>query len=349
MLDVSPLFTISSRKNYDLIMKTIAILLMFITLSSCKDRYLNTSLKNNLDSYGLKDKVKSIKTTSYMPVLNNNEIEIGEQIDKGSLFSFSKLGYVIKLSEHDLSRNYNREIEYIYDKKGKILKMDNGYEIYEFYYNEIDSIIKVYSSIPKSKNNSKIIFEYGNKGKKIKRNVYIRDTIFSTNEYSYNKNNKEIKNIQYDRNRHVVYEIKKEYDERKHLIKKIKKYYSSSQSPQDSIITEIISYKYDNSNNVIEVIVNPSDYNYREVERRKYYKNDILKEQKVKFNHIDLNKFYNEKGDLIMSYSLSKKNDTLDYIEYDYLYDSHSNWIKKIIKENEKPKEIVVRKIEYYQ
>ena len=245
------------------------------------------------------------------------------------LFSCSANNKKNDLQRENLKGNVKsvKEVSYeAVDKFGKITKGKKDWAWYD------------------SKSNSNIKFD--KKGNLIEYSDFSSEgELYSKHISTYDDNGKFIEEIKYDKDGKKVFITKikevengnareyKRYDLEGNLILKgISKYddnhnlIESSRYKADGSLDSKIIYKYDENDNKIEYSMYKSDGTLIYQDKSKFDKNG---------NEVEVN-YYGSEGEL-----MAKAN-------YQYTFDDKNNWITRTLIEDDIPKYIVEREIEYY-
>ncbi|MBE0662827.1 MAG: hypothetical protein IH597_10180 [Bacteroidales bacterium] len=302
-----------------LLLQSIAIILL-----SCSN--ITEKADNDWVLQGLKGEVKSIREVSYEANMHFGTINQG-----------------VKKRENP----FDKDRELIFDRKGRIINdvyyEDDGnvFEAYKYTFNEEGKLVE--QSFYNSDGNieSIHILKYDEKGQHI-------ETIFSdsngqirmTNKNVYNESGKLIEELWLDSTKNITSMFELKYDIRGNIIEKI--WYG-----HDSNLVSKWTYTYDDTGILIEenqfgpngkrYNIKTYDQNGNKIEESSYAPNGSLR-SKVSY-------IYDQNGNKIEESSYAP-NGIIS--AYKYELDQNGNWYRQIKYENEMPKYIVDRVIEYY-
>jgi len=318
-------------------------LFVFIFLLSCCSC---DKMDNDRINMSLKGKVKSLRECSF------------DVIDR-----FGRIEKVIKEQNGILSENNCRNI--IFNFSGYIVnessfndyKSDNNPEdIRMFTYNEKGVMIKEVKYYKGTLTDS-IIYIYNEKGYKIIEKHYrgIRNTLKPGYiRYKYDHDDKGRITKVYEENEQGEVTHITSYDKGMHVSESI--YYLSDGSPKRKC-----SFEYDNRGNLIEEKWYEFDWYkdqiYSTVEYMMTYEYDKKNNLLVLNQHDDYEKKvyqqrvfkYDNRSNLVEETNTHLAQDFPPLkVNYEYEFDSKGNWITRIRFEDEIPKTLIEREIEYY-
>ena len=286
--------------------KTLTTLLAFaLCLLACNAQERFTTLpKKNWESLNLHGKVKKLEAVKkMMPNYLPHRYEGSGTIS--STISFNTAGYVQQIKTYDDIQKEVTTANYVYDTQHNLITetvvtlSDEGVPLnrktIHYKYNQVGKVIQKDKYI-NDQYAFKILFSYDKKGRFSKINtipISEKDSLTSQTTYSYNDK-------YYDRVLTITY-------------------------PKRKSTADVVSYKYDNQNNLIEM-----EYNINKMATK-------------------IISTYNENNDEISKKYFSEGKFTNEEI-YEYEYDKHHNPIKKTTLTGSRDLySIETRKYEYYE
>ena len=341
-------------------MKKTFVILLIISLSilSCSKNVNSTDEKNDISDYGLKGKVKSVKSEVFNLIKEKDTFKIGDKenssgLDRNRTLSFNQNGKIDFEKEFYANGKVSNEILYTYDKDNKLIRRkkvdNNGKDSFydnEFLYNSKDSIIQWTMSNNDFRRIHK--FERDKKNRLIKMKVIENDTI----NYLFITD--------YDKKGNIV--LEKEFKSNNIPIKLIERSFNEQNLKEKEKVVEYLTWDtlnyenhffYDSNRNLILVKNNfENDSTFTEI-KNSYYKNDKLKESVRKpigssYFVTTVQKF-NKKGELTEYSRIPSDERPKQVWEYKYDYDTKGNWIEKINFKDKKPLRMIKRSIQYYE
>ena len=265
--------------------KTLTTLLAFaLCLLACNAQERFTTLpKKNWESLNLHGKVKKLEAVKkMMPNYLPHRYEGSGTIS--STISFNTAGYVQQIKTYDDIQKEVTTANYVYDTQHNLITetvvtlSDQGAPLYRktihYKYNQVGKVIQSDEYI-NDQYAFKNLYSYDKKGRFSKKNtipISEKDSLTSQTTYSYNDK-------YYDRVLTITY-------------------------PKRKSTADVVSYKYDNQNNLIEM-----EYNINKMAAK-------------------IVSTYNENNDEISNKYFSLGEFTNEEI-YEYEYDKHHNPIKK--------------------
>lgn len=304
----------------------ILIISFQIFLSSCALKMKFGNMNMNYDEY--QGSVKTVKTSTFKAITKNDTVTKGQKVNKPYDYSSNRIAY--------------------FDKKGRLISE------YNYFSNDTIFQHKKYKYVRKINKLSKFHVGYG-----------IKNYIEQSTKLNYFKRKKSL--ILYDIDGNIEQEsiiqhniltrkiIYKDYYNNKQYSYSITNLYLNGKS-KTSIFYEmnegipIIRYKtYFHDGRVI------LSESYNDVGEL----TDFTKYTYGVNNNITSNITFNNKNEVTDKCTYNIQGDLLELIYYSsgsitkichniYEYDSKNNWIKKIEYEDNKPKYIIFREIEYY-
>ena len=286
--------------------KTLTTLLAFaLCLLACNEQKRFTTLpEKNWEGMNLHGKVKKLETVKqmmphFMPYGYEGSSTISTTI------SFNTDGYIEQIKTDDGIQKEVTTTDYVYDTQHNLITetevtlSDEGAPLnrktIHYKYNQVGKVIQKDKYI-NDQYAFKILFSYDKKGRFSKMNtipISEKDSLTSQATYSYNDK-------YYDRVLTITY-------------------------PKRKSTADVVSYKYDNQNNLIEM-----EYNINKMATK-------------------IVSTYNENNDEISKKYFSEGKFTNEEI-YEYEYDKHHNPIKKITLTGSRDLySIETRKYEYYE
>ena len=286
--------------------KTLTTLLAFaLCLLACNAQERFTTLpKKNWESLNLHGKVKKLEAVKkMMPNYLPHRYEGSGTIS--STISFNTAGYVQQIKTYDDIQKEVTTANYVYDTQHNLITetvvtlSDQGAPLdrktIHYKYNQVGKVIQSDEYI-NDQYAFKNLYSYDKKGRFSKKNtipISEKDSLTSQTTYSYNDK-------YYDRVLTITY-------------------------PKRKSTADVVSYKYDNQNNLIEM-----EYNINKMATK-------------------IVSTYNENNDEISKKYFSEGKFTNEEI-YEYEYDKHHNPIKKITLTGSRDLySIETRKYEYYE
>ena len=282
--------------------------------------------ENYLKSEKLNGKIKSLTQNSYPAVTKFGEIVKGNRIS-GEWYN----NYSDKLNENGFlvsSTSTFGNWTYFYNTKNQLIKRvrysldetSSKSKIITIYENNrcIEETTYVYN--PEESLTKKYLWEYDKLGNLMKITIYDSDNKISSvciNKYDKSGNNIESRCL--DGNGETQYLIIYKYDIKKNKIEE-------KNINVDGSYT-LKKYKYDTFLNIVEIKEEDSENVFLNHTQKFKYINNLLVEESM-IDNIE-NKVFSIK-------------------KYLFVFDKNKNWIKKTIIENDNPKEIIERVIEYY-
>lgn len=186
---------------------------------------------------------------------------------------------------------------------------------------EFSSItIENFGDIQKDKAKLSYYNIYSNNGNKIEDNRYNSDGSLNKKfTYKYDSTGNRIEQNQFTSDDSLIRKITYKHDKQGNIIE------DNSYTP-DGNLDKKFTYKYNNKGNRIENSIFTSQGN---LDKKFIYK-------------------YDDKGNVIEENCYSSDGSLLSKDTYKYEYDNHQNWNRQTGFEDEKPKYIIEREIEYY-
>ncbi len=342
-------------------MKIKQLLLMSILSLSLLGFSENNKKGNDLIFLKLKGNVKSLKEFAYKAIDESGKITKGEKLrnlesmdDEYDYYKvFDENGNIIEVISYDSAGRRVERTTYIYDKNGNEIEVIDYYYDYSvellsrkrtFKYDEDENIIEEIWYDPSIA--GQYIYKYNEEGNMIEKVWYNPDGgIIEKKAYKYDENSNMIKEIEYDSDGKSDITVTNKYDQNGNVIEKIE--YDS-----DGKLYNTVTYKNDKNGNMIEGNWLDAEGNIQEKVSYKY---------NIKGQVVELSWYGPEDGSTEKySYEYNENGHVIEYSRYDsdgslnnkntykYEYDKFGNWLKKIIFENEIPKYILEREIEYF-
>lgn len=214
-----------------------------------------------------------------------------------------------------------REFSYqAFEKFGDIQKGKTGFSYYNIY-NRMGNKVEDNRYNPNGDLEKLYIYKYNNNGNRIEQIQFLSDSsIIRKITYKHDKKGNIIEDNSYTIEGKLDKTYTFKYDDKGNVIE-------DNSYTSDRILIKTFTYKYDENNYKIENSRFASDGN---LEKKHTYK-------------------YNSKGNVIENNCYTYDGSLLRKYSYNYKYDINDNWIKKIEYENEIPKYIIEREIEYYK
>ncbi|WP_152286660.1 hypothetical protein [Flavicella marina] len=337
--------------------KICTLIIILISIIGCSESIEKSKTKNDLLKNNLIGKIKSIKTELFEYSLKNDSLIIGEKInsysfDRNEILEFNKLGFLTSNIEFYSNNAVSYERKYSYDYKnrlqeisevdhyGKKSKIFNRY-----YYNENDSLTKV--EYQKDDFERIILLERNKNNQCIKRTDYVKDTIQMTFTFQYDNNENIIMENSYLKNDIISKLIFRRYENNLVQFEEI------TQFNKYDTIKERNFFEYDKENRISKAKSNYINENDYTLTINSYHSNSKLKEQTWK--PIGANKYYistqkwNKNGNLIEYSREDNETGEKNIWNYKYKYDKVGNWISKESFKENKPLNILKRKITYFE
>jgi len=312
--------------------KFILTIVCFVTtLSLAQNSFIDNDYTFNLNDYNIKGEVESIKRTTWSAQQEEGVIKKGRPRYGGwsvvKLDYFNKSGILIKEEGYGVDNDLLRKYSYLINKDGKLIEE-------EIVYYDENVVIPV-------------IYHYDKKNKLIERIRYDPDKDIRRRDiYVYDNNGIISETIGCNSSPpcyYSIYEINEV--ENSVLIKSLER--NSS---------ELL--KYDTSGNWIEKsdyengvmshqIQRAFDVKGNLTERAAYYSDGKRKRLTVKFNFT-----YDQNDNITKEIEIRfNENGVRSYDEksFTYKYDLKGNWVERIEYENNLPKEIQLRELNYYK
>ena len=284
-------------------MKKIKLFILLMNIS-----FLIFGQNNDLSSYNLQGKVKSMSDYSY------------EAVDKFGIIGKGKYDREFPFSrDYIVLFNLQGKIIEVVEYRGDKTKIDRKF-LYK--YDSNDNLVIIDRYFGSGRLYSKEKYKYNNNGKLTKISFFNSSgNLEALTNYKYDSKGNRIEEIlerlrSPGENKPRTY--KYNYDSSGNRIEET--YHYSGNLGNKTI------YKYDRDGNMIE-------------ETMYDYSNDKEKTYKFKYDK------YGNKIEKIKVYS-NESQDVLK--KYEYEYDNKGNWIKRIMSKNDFPKILVERKIEYF-
>lgn len=313
-------------------MKSLSIytFVLCILICSCSKKE-----KTTIEELNLHGDVKSIKTSVYDAEVKFGELQTGELVSywfdhplcyyQPSFISghssiyvqmFNNKGMIESLTEYDGEMDLERKFIYTQER----CKINSIKE-----YDEDGDLTIAYEWQYDKKTDKLLHFrEYNKNG-----------NLVETTEYKYDNKTNELLEVKTTNEEEVeisrtVY-IRKEGDETINWIRYIKGDKDSKGSYKEEYLRGIVvkTTYYDEHGTAVDI------YDYDKQGRIVLWKAQSTKEQTA-FS-------YNKNGDVI---TLDKNNK--DVYKFEYEYDKHKNWIKRVTYKGIKPEFVEIREIEYY-
>jgi|SRR5690554_1154702 len=307
-------------------LKLLTIVSIILFFSNCTDN----KIKNDLTTENLKGKVKSIKETPYKAIEKFGEVTKGDvYVDYFSNIKYAMYnenGNITEMRKYDSPEKTLDKYVYNYDKKGNLIK-ENKYNSNEkleskkiYKYDDKLNLIELNKYNSERILESKEIYRYDYKENMVESNEYNSDgTLESKGIYEYNDKENLTEGKLYYSNGKLYYEFIQKRSDKGNMVEKNYWYSFDGASEINYIL------KYDEKCNLIESKM----YHNKELEHTRVCKYDENN------NQIEENR-YDSFGKLI------------EVQKYKYKYDDKGNWMEKIEYENDIPKKITEREIEYY-
>lgn len=301
------------------------------TLSLSQNSFIDTDYTFNLNDINIKGEVESVKTTTWSAQQEKGVIKKGKPRyggwSHGQLDHFNKSGILIKTEGYGVDNDLLRKYSYLIDKDGKLIEEE------VIFYDE-----------------------------------YVVNPII----YHYDKKNKLIERIEYDSNKNIRTRDIYVYDNNGIISETTRcifgppcsySIYEINEVENSVLIKSLIRnsselVKYDSSGNWIEKsdykngmmsfqIQRAFDVKGNLTQRAAYYSDSKRKRLDIKFNFI-----YDQNDNITKEIVIRfNENGVKSYDEkgFTYKYDLKGNWIERIEYENNLPKEIQLRELNYYK
>ena len=286
--------------------KTLTTLLVFaLCLLACNEQKRFTTLpEKNWEWLNLHGKVKTMEAiTQVMSHCQADEKEGSTTVS--TTISFNTDGYIEQIKIYDGVQKKVETTNYVYDTQ----------------HNLITETVVTLSDEGAPLNRKTIHYKYNQVGKVIQRDEYINDQYAFKILFSYDKKGRfsKMNTIPISKEDSLTSQTTFSYND---------KYYDMVETttyPKGKSITDVVSYKYDNQNNLIEVDFNINKKATKSVST------------------------YNENKDEISKKYFSDGEEESEEI-YEYEYDKHHNPIKKTTLTGSRDLySIETRKYEYYE
>lgn len=310
-------------------MKTSNQLLLLISLLISS--YTLTFAQTDLENEGLKGAIKTVSSTVYRSTMKEGKIKL-LSISQVQNSHFNKAGYLqeteYQMNSLSMGEGPKRKIIYVLDKKNKVLKATN-------YKEDAEGISTQYvyknGQVVESKyyegGNEYLGTEYATydaNGNTLRSNSADPDgNSLQKSEFTYTQDNKLASSKKWKGEKLVDYK-KYEYPN-----KKEKKTIDLDTETEEEIISSYTIDTYDEHQNRISSI-------------------EYTPDGKVEKKHLNE---YNEQGDISLRqvFDADGKEETYNYMRYEYLYDKKGNWTQKVeFLKNGNSLDAVQREIEYY-
>ncbi|RRJ89229.1 RHS repeat domain-containing protein [Flavobacterium macacae] len=349
-----------------------SIPLLLLLLTSCDKKDENATFQNDLKTYNLNGKVKSIQEKSY-------EIVGGDA--KGNLKRENSATFDTEL-EFDLNKQLISEKSFLSD--GKLIKtrtFENKSKLLsedEFLPNDV--VYKTKYTFDKG--NNTIISKRDKEGRQIYKTVNTFEKGLLTQKRLFDKSDQLMERFTYKYDKkgnlieatlqndyEVLYKDVYEYDTKNNKVSEARldrsntPAYKIATQFKDSLITEIKSY--DSKGNLISLEKrnydskgNIESKSLEDLENKEYSKEAFkydsagnlvqwmqsVQDQKPQI----INYQYDDQKNLVHLQRIDNEGNVQENRKYAYEYDEQGNWIKKSIINNDTQTFVIERKIQYY-
>jgi hypothetical protein len=309
------------------------------TLSLAQNSFIDNDYTFNLNDINIKGEVESVKTTTWSAQQEEGEIKKGKPRSDGEgsrveLDHFNKSGILIKTEKYGIDNVLLRRSSYLINKDGKLIEK------------EIFSYVR-YSANLSKETLIPIIYHYDKKNKLIERIRYDPDKDIRIRDiYIYDNNGIISETIGCYSSPpcfHSIYEINEV--ENSVLIKSLERN-SSELVKYDTSGNKIENSSYENGIMTLQ-IQRAFDVKGNLTERAVYHSYGKRKRLSVKFNFT-----YDQNDNITKEIEIRfNENGVRSYDEkgFTYKYDLKGNWVERIEYENNLPKEIQLRELNYYK
>lgn len=309
--------------------KFLALIFLPFILLSCDD-----NSQNDLEKKNLIGNVKSVKEFSFLAIEKFGEISKGERgrenyWDKNTHISFNEGGDEIEISEYFYDGTFFIITVFSYNDKGNLIEKkshlkDKEFHIEESYKYGIDGFLiqtNLYSN--DGSQSGKLVYKNDKNGNVIEMNQLASDTSFSNLNlkfvYSYNKDGNKT-------------EFKGYYADGREYINAAYVYLNGRK-------TESIFYRNESLESKTKLQYNKNQVLVKESINRYNTENIIVSNRTL---------IYDENENPLEIIDTKGDNQQPNIITYRYLFDEAGNWVERIEFQNNIPKYIIDRKIDYY-
>ena len=331
--------------------RIIILLLSTFFVLSCSDKKSVLNLKNDISSYGLNGKIKSISTIIHRLNLENGSLVKGEEIER---FNFSE--YSLKKFNQDgfitYQKKSDKQIYYHYDSQNRLMKIEEQENrekkpsvFYKNFYDKTDSLSK---TIYINENYKRIIkIKRDRQNRPIERIDYVQDTVEMKFEVKYDNHDNIIVENSYVGKSKPSKLTERTFNKNNKLVEENIKQFSI----YDTTLVKN-SYSYNDQGQLVEIKRKYMDDSVFEVDKFKYNAEGTLIEEKWipkgREDFVITTRKFNKYGDLI-EYTKQPSDDREENKwTTQYKYDQQKNWIEKKEFKNDSPSVIINRNIKYY-
>jgi hypothetical protein len=269
-------------------------------------------VKTDYERLNLKNKVKFITETYFLPVVSGDTVKRGERTANAtSLF---------ESADGEPFSAYETKIDF--DLNGNIAECSMDDSASNFHFKET--------------------FEYdGNL--LVAKHGFLSDDFFYKETYRYDSHNRETERYFYDSEKHLFESVTTEYPDSRTIIEKIHTDSEYSDFERETLLKDglpiSLTSRIDPAR-IIEKWSGEYDANGR-ISVSKFYDNQDNLRQYAKY-------VYDEYGNELESSIFSGDNELLSKHECRYKYDKYGNWTQQVAITNRQPTIITLRNIIYY-
>lgn len=302
---------------------------IFLIFSFLLNNHSSISAQTDLETEGLKSKVKTITTTVYRSTVKEGKIKLLGVSQYQKTF-FNRAGFLdsteYQINSLSLGKGPNRKIVYILDKNNNCIKKTNykngveGMSIQYIYKNGQIKEAKYFQAGQDYLGTE--YFSYDKYGNKLTANsTDTEGKSLQKSEFTYTKN-KRLSSCKKSEGKNVISYKKYEYPKKKE--EKIIQIDLTTKKAKSYTINT-----FDKNKNIISSIDYSSDGQVEKKRVNQYNKN----------GNRTLRQVFDAEG----------KEENYNYMRYEYSYDKKGNWIQQVeFLKNGNSLDVTKRKIEYY-
>ncbi|MFN8394961.1 MAG: hypothetical protein U0176_09965 [Bacteroidia bacterium] len=314
-------------QNWHIRCASIVIMIICFNQAGC---HFNKSPQNDLDKMRLSGKVRSIKQISFEATEQFGKIKAGNRTDdyldplaNDRYTIFDLKGNRIETGSFNLEDTIISKTTYRYDSNGKVVEETfydaemRSSDIKQYVLNNDGNIIKeirlgVINKLEAS-------YEYDDIGNKVQEFHYNDDgTVAWSRKYKHDKSGNVIEDSWYNRG-NLKWNYRHKFDE---------------------VGNRIESIKYNHDESILEKEISKFDSDGHKIEESFYKADGSIKwKNKLKYDS------YGNKTELL----IESENGSQTIRQFEYSIDDHGNWVRSVVFENDIPKFILEREIEYFQ
>lgn len=340
-------------KNID---NLIGVIIIFSFISITGSIAQNIPVKNDTAELGLKGNVSYLKETSYDAELKNDEIikgKIHEGYQSTFHLKFDKKGNKIEDSTNKYNLDSNdRTYSYKYDSLGnKVEKVfytpDGNINMkYVYSYDDKGNLINESEYFADGLLANRYTYLFDERGNLTEYNDFLGKTLDKRHLYVFDENGNEIEWHIYNSNGELERKWERSFDSRGNMTKE-------KMLNSEGKLTEKSINKYDKDGNKTDEIGIDSEGRYIVKIKNKYDNQGHITESNFNTylygNIKGKNTFtYDKDGNLTQENLIKSTGKHNEIRKVEYKYDDNKNWIEQILLENEIPKILVERIIEYH-